>query len=122
MDEVREFNETNTKTKTIMWLKRFSVAILAVLVTGIIVLFLKPLNNRVTGQVRQSDLNMLARVVAAEARGEPYTGMVAVAAVILNRVESSKFPNTLSGVVFSPMRSSLLATDSCGADSQPAQR
>lgn len=102
MDEVREFNENNTKKKTIMWLKRFSVAILAVLVTGIIVLFLKPLNNRVTGQVRQSDLNMLARVVAAEARGEPYTGMVAVAAVMLNRVESSKFPNTLSGVVFQP--------------------
>ena len=99
MDEVREFNENNTKKKTIMWLKRFSVAILAVLVTGIIVLFLKPLNNRVTGQVRQSDLNMLARVVAAEARGEPYTGMVAV---MLNRVESSKFPNTLSGVVFQP--------------------
>ena len=54
MDEVREFNENNTKKKTIMWLKRFSVAILAVLVTGIIVLFLKPLNNRVTGQVRQT--------------------------------------------------------------------
>ena len=47
-----------------------------------------------------SDLNLLARVVYGEARGEPYTGQVAVAAVALNRVKSSSFPNTLSGVVY----------------------
>lgn len=49
-----------------------------------------------------SDLNLLARAVYAEARGEPYTGQVAVAAVILNRVRSSSFPNTISGVIYQP--------------------
>lgn len=47
-----------------------------------------------------SNLNLLARVVYAEARGEPYAGQVAVAAVVLNRVKSSSFPNTISGVVY----------------------
>ena len=47
-----------------------------------------------------SDLNLLSRVVYSEARGEPYTGQVAVAAVVLNRVRSSSFPNTIAGVVY----------------------
>ena len=47
-----------------------------------------------------SNVNLLARVVYGEARGEPYTGQVAVAAVVLNRVKSSKFPNSISGVVY----------------------
>ena len=47
-----------------------------------------------------SNLNLLARLVYAEARGEPYTGQVAVAAVVLNRVKSSSFPNTVSGVIY----------------------
>lgn len=49
-----------------------------------------------------SDVYLLAKVVYAEARGEPYTGQVAVAAVVLNRVKSSSFPNTISGVVYEP--------------------
>ena len=49
-----------------------------------------------------SDLNLLARLVYGEARGEPYTGQVAVAAVVLNRVESSKFPNSIAGVIYQP--------------------
>ncbi len=48
----------------------------------------------------QNDLNLLARIVYGEARGEPYTGQVAVAAVVLNRVKSSSFPNTISGVIY----------------------
>lgn len=48
------------------------------------------------------DLYLLARVAYAEARGEPYAGEVAVAAVVLNRVASSKFPNTIAGVVYQP--------------------
>ncbi len=48
----------------------------------------------------QNNLNLLARVVYGEARGEPYTGQVAVAAVVLNRVKNSNFPNTVSGVVY----------------------
>lgn len=47
-----------------------------------------------------SDLNLLARLVYAEARGEPYTGQVAVASVVLNRVKSSSFPNSVSGVIY----------------------
>lgn len=47
-----------------------------------------------------SDLNLLARVVYGEARGEPYTGQVAVAAVVLNRVKSASFPNTIAGVIY----------------------
>lgn len=47
-----------------------------------------------------SNLNLLARVIYGEARGEPYTGQVAVGAVVLNRVRSSSFPNTISGVVY----------------------
>lgn len=53
-----------------------------------------------SGSLSTSDQNLLARCVYAEARGEPYTGQVAVAAVVLNRVRSSKFPNTISGVIY----------------------
>lgn len=48
----------------------------------------------------QSELDLFARVIYAEARGEPYLGKVAVAAVILNRLRSSQFPNTLNGVIY----------------------
>ena len=47
-----------------------------------------------------SNLNLLSRLVYGEARGEPYSGQVAVAAVVLNRVKSSSFPNTVSGVIY----------------------
>ena len=47
-----------------------------------------------------SDLNLLAKLVYAEARGEPYTGQVAVASVVLNRVKSSSFPNSVAGVIY----------------------
>ena len=47
-----------------------------------------------------TNLDLLARLVHGEARGEPYTGKVAVAAVVLNRVKSSSFPNTVAGVIY----------------------
>lgn len=49
-----------------------------------------------------SDVNLLARVISAEARGESYEGQVAVGAVVLNRVEHSSFPDSLAGVVYEP--------------------
>ena len=49
-----------------------------------------------------ADIQLLARAVNGEARGEPYEGQVAVAAVILNRVEHSSFPNTIAGVIYQP--------------------
>ncbi|MBR2614757.1 MAG: spore cortex-lytic enzyme [Clostridia bacterium] len=49
-----------------------------------------------------ADLNLLAKLIYAEARGESYTGQVAVGAVVLNRIASSSFPNTMSGVIYQP--------------------
>lgn len=49
-----------------------------------------------------SDVQLLARAINGEARGESYEGQVAVGAVILNRVKSSKFPNTIAGVIYQP--------------------
>lgn len=56
----------------------------------------------ITVYAATSDLQLLARAVNGEARGEPYTGQVAVAAVILNRVKHSSFPNTIAGVIYQP--------------------
>lgn len=53
-----------------------------------------------TGGYSSSDVYLLAKVIAAEARGESYTGQVAVGAVVLNRVDSSSFPDTVAGVVY----------------------
>lgn len=50
----------------------------------------------------ENDLKLMANAVYGEARGEPYVGQVAVAAVILNRIKSASFPNTVSGVIFQP--------------------
>lgn len=47
-----------------------------------------------------SEINLLARTIAAEGRGESYLGQVAIGAVIMNRVEHSSFPNTISGVIY----------------------
>ena len=54
------------------------------------------------GSGQESTVELLARVISAEARGEPYSGQVAVGAVILNRVEHPSFPNSIAGVVYQP--------------------
>lgn len=48
----------------------------------------------------EADVNLLARIINGEARGEPYEGQVAVGAVVLNRVKHSSFPNTIAGVIY----------------------
>jgi N-acetylmuramoyl-L-alanine amidase len=48
------------------------------------------------------DLNLLAHIIHGEARGEPYIGQVAVAAVVLNRIADSRFPNSVAGVIYQP--------------------
>ena len=53
-----------------------------------------------SGSSSTSDLQLMARAINGEARGEPYEGQVAVGAVILNRVKSSQFPNTIAGVIY----------------------
>ena len=52
------------------------------------------------GSSSSGDVALLARLISAEARGEPYSGQVAVGAVVLNRVEHPSFPNTISGVIY----------------------
>ncbi len=49
-----------------------------------------------------NDVNLLAMIINGEARGESYTGQVAVGAVVLNRVRHSSFPNTIAGVIYQP--------------------
>lgn len=51
-------------------------------------------------QSASGDINLLARLISAEARGEPYNGQVAVGAVVLNRMKHPSFPNTMSGVIY----------------------
>lgn len=53
-------------------------------------------------RISANDLKLMANAVYGEARGEPYEGQVAIAAVILNRVKSPSFPDTPSGVIFEP--------------------
>ena len=53
-----------------------------------------------TSSSNSSNVNLLARLIYGEARGEPYTGQVAVGAVVMNRVKSSSFPNSISGVIY----------------------
>lgn len=57
-------------------------------------------NTTTASGIKNSDLYLLSCCVYGEARGESYTGKVAVAAVILNRVKSSSFPNSISGVIY----------------------
>ncbi len=53
-------------------------------------------------EANEANVNLLARIISAEARGEPYEGQVAVGAVVLNRIEHPSFPDTLSGVIYQP--------------------
>ena len=57
-------------------------------------------NSSGSSTSNSSSINLLARLIYGEARGESYTGQVAVGAVVMNRVRSSSFPNTISGVIY----------------------
>ncbi|MBR3293488.1 MAG: spore cortex-lytic enzyme [Oscillospiraceae bacterium] len=59
-----------------------------------------PTGSGGTAQKSSGDVYLLARLISAEARGEPYVGQVAVGAVVLNRVRHPSFPNTISGVIY----------------------
>lgn len=60
----------------------------------------KPSNTQSTGSYSASDIDLLARLITAEAQGEPYAAQVGVGAVILNRIQSKEFPNTIPGVIY----------------------
>ena len=59
-------------------------------------------NTSYAKATNSSDIQLMARAINGEARGEPYEGQVAVGAVILNRVRDSRFPNTIAGVIYQP--------------------
>ena len=59
-------------------------------------------NANLSNLYNNNDLYLLAKLVHSEARGEVYAGQVAVAAVVLNRVKDSRFPNTIAGVIYQP--------------------
>lgn len=83
-------------------LKVFSIMFLLVLST--ICVFLVDNGNvnnvSIAKSTNTSDIQLMARAINGEARGEPYEGQVAVGAVILNRVKDSRFPNSISGVIY----------------------
>lgn len=89
--------------------KRLLAAILIVSVFGVSLYFTQfkdeeqilPVQGQV-GQPRSDDVWMMSRMVAAESRGEPFNGQVAVAAVIVNRVRDSRFPGSVNGVIYQP--------------------
>ncbi len=72
------------------------------------------------GAFTKSEVELLAKIISAEARGEPYDGQVAVGAVIMNRIHHPSFPNTMSGVIYQPQAFSCLydgGIDAAVADS-----
>ena len=73
------------------------VALICILIISIIA---SRKNFSYAANTTSSDIQLMARAINGEARGEPYEGQVAVGAVILNRVKSSKFPNTIAGVIY----------------------
>lgn len=78
----------------------FTISILGVIT---IVVFDNDISNQnisYAATSNTSDIQLMARAINGEARGEPYEGQVAVGAVILNRVKSSQFPNTIAGVIY----------------------
>lgn len=87
-------------------MKKFIKYIIAILVIVVIlsVVFFRLKNQEViyaaTNNGNTSDLQLIARAINGEARGETYEGQVAVGAVILNRVNDSRFPNTIAGVIY----------------------
>jgi len=86
--------------KKIVVLGSFFLFVLGFIVFGMVPT--KENNVEAASSQNASDLQLLARAINGEARGEPYEGQVAVGAVILNRVKSSKFPNSIAGVIYQP--------------------
>ena len=76
--------------------KHIILLILFILISSLLI------SSAAPAATNNNNQELLARIVHAEAKGEPYLGQVAVAAVILNRVDSSDFPNTLAGVIYQP--------------------
>ena len=83
-------------------MKRFiKITLLILILIFEIITYIKSKNVQAVSQGSNvSNVQLLARAINGEARGETYEGQVAVGAVILNRVKSSQFPNSISGVIY----------------------
>ena len=88
-------------------MKNILKMLLSILVIIVLIIFSVAIGNdketkniSYSASSNNSDLQLMARAINGEARGEPYEGQVAVGAVILNRVKSSQFPNTIAGVIY----------------------
>ena len=86
--------------------KFFQILFILLLLSTICYFFVENDNEKVgvsyasSSSTSTSDMQLMARAINGEARGEPYEGQVAVGAVILNRVKDSRFPNTIAGVIY----------------------
>ena len=86
--------------------KFFQILFILLLLSTICYFFVENDNEKVgvsyasSSSTSKSDMQLMARAINGEARGEPYEGQVAVGAVILNRVKDSRFPNTIAGVIY----------------------
>ena len=76
--------------------------VISITVVNLNMILKKTGNIKAANTSNTSNVQLLARAINGEARGEPYEGQVAVGAVLLNRVKSSKFPNTIAGVIYQP--------------------
>ena len=83
-------------------MKRISALIIISLIVILMISMLLPKKEYAEQTSQTSDIQLLARAINGEARGESYEGQVAVGAVILNRVKSPNFPNTIAGVIYEP--------------------
>lgn len=83
-------------------MKKIIIAIGILITIILLTIFTIPNNENAASGGQTSDIQLLARAINGEARGENYEGQVAVGAVILNRVKHSDFPNTIAGVIYEP--------------------
>lgn len=80
----------------------FLVILLIIGIFSFNLFFMNQSEVKAANSSNASDVQLLARAINGEARGEPYEGQVAVGAVILNRVKDPSFPNTIAGVIYEP--------------------
>ncbi len=71
--------------------------------------FIREESRRERITLQENEMQLLAKAVYAEAKGEPYEGQIAIAAVILNRIEHPEFPNTVAGVIYQPLAFQIVA-------------
>ena len=92
-------------------MKKIAICLFLRITISICVVYSKEAQSSIYTDVPSGDnmVELLARLINAEARGESYSGQVAVGAVIMNRVKSPLFPNTIAGVIYSPGQFSSVA-------------